>query len=318
MDLVVAWVVLGNIPVLGGAGFTVGASAPIFGLLGAIELYGLKACIVGVDIYNVEAEALGCAVEEPEGANAPCISYPMCSAPGDLPELSLDPGKDGRLPMILETASRLKGVFPGCDVRVPICGPFSLAGHLLGIERLLYEALGNESKIGGTLLCLADVLIRYVRAACDRRLGVTLFESTAAPPLLSPGLFQSLVAPALRRIFEAYAERTGENPALVMGGNTFPIAGSFLDLAPSFMVCPIETDQRAFMLKVKDAPGIRTRVAMDPAVFTVLTPENALADAARAAALARLAGDAPIGLLLPYAANPAIVMAVGDFCKSRG
>jgi len=38
----VAWVVLGNIPVLGGAGFTVGASAPIFGLLGAIVLYGQR------------------------------------------------------------------------------------------------------------------------------------------------------------------------------------------------------------------------------------------------------------------------------------
>ncbi len=38
----VAWVVLGNIPVLGGAGFTVGASAPVFGLLGAIVLYGQR------------------------------------------------------------------------------------------------------------------------------------------------------------------------------------------------------------------------------------------------------------------------------------
>jgi len=38
----VAWVVLGNLPVLGGAGFTVGASAPIFGLLGAIVLYGQR------------------------------------------------------------------------------------------------------------------------------------------------------------------------------------------------------------------------------------------------------------------------------------
>jgi len=37
-----AWLFLGNIPILGGAGFTVGASAPIFGLLGAIVLYGQR------------------------------------------------------------------------------------------------------------------------------------------------------------------------------------------------------------------------------------------------------------------------------------
>jgi membrane associated rhomboid family serine protease len=36
----VAWLVLGGIPILGGAGFTVGASAPIFGLLGALVYYG--------------------------------------------------------------------------------------------------------------------------------------------------------------------------------------------------------------------------------------------------------------------------------------
>lgn len=37
-----AWLRLGGIPVLGGAGFTVGASAPVFGLLGALVLYGQR------------------------------------------------------------------------------------------------------------------------------------------------------------------------------------------------------------------------------------------------------------------------------------
>jgi rhomboid protease GluP len=35
-----AWLVIGNIPILGGAGFTVGASAAVFGLLGAVVYYG--------------------------------------------------------------------------------------------------------------------------------------------------------------------------------------------------------------------------------------------------------------------------------------
>jgi rhomboid protease GluP len=38
----VAWLFFGGIPILGGAGFTVGASAAIFGLLGAIVLFGQR------------------------------------------------------------------------------------------------------------------------------------------------------------------------------------------------------------------------------------------------------------------------------------
>lgn len=37
-----AWLLFGGIPILGGAGFTVGASAPIFGLLGALVHYGQR------------------------------------------------------------------------------------------------------------------------------------------------------------------------------------------------------------------------------------------------------------------------------------
>jgi len=38
----VAWLFFGGIPIIGGVGFTVGASAPVFGLLGAVVLYGQR------------------------------------------------------------------------------------------------------------------------------------------------------------------------------------------------------------------------------------------------------------------------------------
>jgi rhomboid protease GluP len=38
----IAWLFLGGLPIIGGAGFTVGASAPVFGLLGAVVLYGQR------------------------------------------------------------------------------------------------------------------------------------------------------------------------------------------------------------------------------------------------------------------------------------
>ena len=38
----VAWLLFGGVPILGGAGFTIGASAPVFGLLGAVVWYGQR------------------------------------------------------------------------------------------------------------------------------------------------------------------------------------------------------------------------------------------------------------------------------------
>ena len=52
-----AWLVFGGIPILGGAGFTVGASAPIFGLLGALVYYGRRS-----GSGMVRREALGYAL----------------------------------------------------------------------------------------------------------------------------------------------------------------------------------------------------------------------------------------------------------------
>ncbi len=52
-----AWLLFGGIPILGGAGFTVGASAPIFGLLGALVYYGNRS---GSSL--IRREALGYAL----------------------------------------------------------------------------------------------------------------------------------------------------------------------------------------------------------------------------------------------------------------
>ncbi len=52
-----AWLLFGGIPLLGGAGFTVGASASIFGLLGALVYYGNRS---GSSL--IRREALGYAL----------------------------------------------------------------------------------------------------------------------------------------------------------------------------------------------------------------------------------------------------------------
>lgn len=283
-------------------------------LAGVIQKYKLDLCLVGMDIYNVEAEALGCTLEKPEGNNLPAISRPLCSEISEIKKLIFDPEKDGRLPMIIRTAARLKEHFPDCDVRVPICGPYSLAAHLLGIENLLVKSLTKEDLLKEGLRHLAENLIRYVHAIYSRNLHVTVFESTATPPLLSPSLFEQVAAPALRHIFDDSLLSIGKTPALVIGGNTLPIIDCILALRPSYIICPVETDQKKFMQKIDKAKNMRVRVNMSPSVFMTDAPESALAEASRALRMAYQARvSASVGLLLPFAASECIVTAVSEF-----
>ncbi len=282
----------------------------------AIQKYGLKMCVAGMDIYNAEAEALGCVVEEPEGNNSPAIFRPLYASVNEIQNLTFDPENDGRLPMIMETATRLKEQFPDCDVRVPVCGPFSLAGHLLGMENLLFEAVSNMEVVREKLLYLAAILIRYIRAIYNRKLRAAVFESTASPPLLSPPLFQALAAPALRRVFDESFSLIGKSPALIIGGNTLPVIDFILALKPSYIICPVETNQEEFVNRIRNTKNMRVRINMIPPVFMDDISSRALTEAKRVLAMTSGLENAAIGLLLPYAATPHVVNAVSEFVIS--
>ena len=104
----------------------------------AYRLYAHSPIVVGVDIYNLEAEACGAPVRDPGGNGLPAVADHPCA---DLAAMAAlphpDPRTDGRLPMVLDVGCRLAAEFPEADVRIPVSGPFSIAASLLGLDGLL-------------------------------------------------------------------------------------------------------------------------------------------------------------------------------------
>ncbi|OGO29699.1 MAG: hypothetical protein A2Z16_08460 [Chloroflexi bacterium RBG_16_54_18] len=285
----------------------------------AIERYHLSHIVLGIDIYNLEAETLGCVVAEPDGNGSPLISQPICSSHVEIQKLRLDFDRHSRFPWLLETAQRLQQNLPGTAVKIPIIGPFTLAGHLLGLNDLLCDCLLRPAETRATLDYLASLLLVFIRRAAECNLEVTVFESSASPPMLSPGLFRSVLKPVLQYLFDETELVLGRRPALIMGGNTLPILQQIVELRPSYMICPIETDQPAFVSRIVELTGeIHLRVNMRPEVFTQDSAQDALQDARRALQLATLCASSSIGTILPFASKPATVDAVADFTASRG
>jgi len=284
----------------------------------AIERYHLSHAVLGIDIYNLEAETLGCRVAEPDGNASPLISGPICASHAEIQQLKLEFDSASRFPWLLETAQHLQQNHPACAVKIPITGPFTLAGHLLGLNDLLCDCLLRPGETRDTLDHLASLLMEFIRRASERNLEVTIFESSASPPMLSPGLFRNVLKPVLQPLFDEAELIQGRRPALIMGGNTLPVLQQIVELHPSYMICPIETDQPKFVSRLVELSGeIHLRVNMRPEVFTHDSAQEALQEASRTRQLAALCKISSIGTILPFESIPAVVDAVSEFTASR-
>jgi uroporphyrinogen decarboxylase len=243
---------------------------------------------VGIDIYNLEAEAYGARVERPCGNSVPAIRRPLLESLDDGARLPpFDPERDGRIAMFLAAGRRLKRELPEADVRIPVAGPFSIAFNLRGITRLCEDVVLEPDAVARLLLRLAENQAPLCRAVAAAGLDVAFFESAAAPPILSPAQFHAIELPALRRALEIAGECVGHAVPCIMGGNTYPIVDDLLSTGTSYLVSNVETDQAAFVERVaRTHPHVRVRVNMDPVIVAAPARDRILKEVDRVLAIA--------------------------------
>ncbi len=158
----------------------------------------------------VEAEAIGCRLRYNED-RYPYIVKPFLDDLDSLKELTLpDPEKDGRMPVVVEAARRLRDYAGnGCLIAACVVGPLTLASHLLGLERFLYKLVEEPERIIILLDYSEKVMIRYGEALL--RAGahcIIVFDPIASPDVIPSSYFLNLESPKLKRAF-SYFSRYG-------------------------------------------------------------------------------------------------------------
>jgi uroporphyrinogen decarboxylase len=263
---------------------------------GAYLEYRHQPIAVGIDIYNLEAEAYGAKVEPVEGDAIPAIHHSLLTSLEDgLALTPFNPERDGRIAMVLVVGRRLKQEFPEADVRIPVAGPFSIAFNLRGINALCEDVADRPADTAKLLWRLAENQAVLCQAVAAAGLDVAFFESAAAPPMLSPRQFREGELPALRRIMALAAESVGHPVPCIMGGNTYPILDDLLSTGTSYLVCNVETNQPAFVESVaRTHPHVRVRVNMNPGIVACNDAERICREIDRVLAFA---GDRPNCLL---------------------
>ena len=281
----------------------------------AYEQYHHSPIVVGVDIYNLEAEAYGGTVVEPGGDGIPAIVEPVVASVAEGRALPpFDPLSDGRIPMVLAAARRLAAELPEADVRVPVSGPFSIAVSLRGITGLLEDVALEPAATAAWLVQLAENQAALCQAIIDAGVDVAFFESAAAPPLLSPALFRAVELPALRRAMTIAADVAGHPVPCVIGGDTDPILDALLSTGTGYVICPAETDQAAFVARSASRPDVTVRINLEPHVVAHGTPDAILAEVDRIVALAATRPNCLLGTgALPYETPPGNVRLIRDY-----
>jgi len=271
--------------------------------------------VVGIDIYNLEAEAYGGRVVEPGGSGIPAIPHPLFGSIKEARALRpFEPRRDGRIPMALGVGRRLARELPGTDVRIPVSGPFSIAVSLRGITGLLEDVALEPEAVREWLSQLAENQAAFCEAIVEAGLDAAFFESAAAPPLLSPRQFHEVELPALCRAMALAAGVLGHPVPCVIGGDTEPILDDILSTGTGYVICPAETDQAAFVARSAKAPGVKVRINLDPHTVAHGDRATILREVDRILGLAAARPNCLLGTgALPYETPPENVKLIRDY-----
>jgi len=165
------------------------------------ELTGIENIRVPFD-FVVEPEALGCEIRwGTDPPSVPAVRTHPFEKPEDLkmPENLLE---TGRIPVVLEAIRIVrKEVGDFLPISSLALGPFTLAGELAGIEKLLIWTVRKPDCVEEFVAFATDVILEYAKAQYQAGSDIVqVSDPTASSDLISPASFKQFVKPALTKI----------------------------------------------------------------------------------------------------------------------
>ena len=216
------------------------------------ELYGFECAVAPFDL-GIEAEVLGAEMNFYTHKSKEDIVYPTVKkkAINDPEEVDVPENLEekGRVPVVLEAIEIMKEkVGDEVPVATYILGPYTLAGQIMDLEKLLKMSFKKPDKIGELLATLAGLLIELGRIYRDGGADyITVREMGAPTDVLSPRMFRSLIQPPLKDIFSDLPEPT----VLHICGDTNPIVELMWECGPT----AISVEQKNDVAKTREKLG---------------------------------------------------------------
>ncbi|MBI5767859.1 MAG: hypothetical protein HZA93_08680 [Verrucomicrobia bacterium] len=289
-------------------------------MLAEFEAIGADALVVGVDVYNLEAEAAGCTVSFYEGDDT---SIPGIK-PGDHvihvgDDLAAapvpNPLKDGRMPVNLAAARLVRRELGGDYwIRGAISGPFSLAISLVGAEAVFLACIDQPDWVRSLLAYTGRIITEFAKGYIDAGVELIVFDSQASPELLSPAMYEEFVLPITKEVAAWAAAQGVRDLPLIIGGNTTPIAEMLVQTGCNNLLCDFKGDFDEWSA-IATGAGKALRRNLAPRLLETGTPDEIHATAREYATRAQgLPGFIMGTAVIPFGTPTENVLAVKRAC----
>ena len=150
---------------------------------------------------QVEAEALGCAIQYSQD-NPPAVTSHPLSEGKTLEDLHIPADDEGRYPMFMDATRRLTEEL-GDEIALYglITGPFTLALHLMGAN-LFYAMIDKADEVHKVMEFCRDVCIKTAKNYIDAGVAVVAVVDPMTSQI-SPNDFATFVTEPVRAVFDA-------------------------------------------------------------------------------------------------------------------
>ncbi|MHC1592901.1 MAG: MtaA/CmuA family methyltransferase [Methermicoccaceae archaeon] len=161
------------------------------------EVVGLETARVPFCL-TVEAEALGVPIKWGVEDRQPSVDDSPFT---DASEIKYDNILEkGRIPVVIEAVKQLKeDVGDNLPIVAGVTGPVTLAGHLMGVEKVIRESLTDPDSAATFVNVATEVLKIYSGALIDAGADVIVpLDPVASPDTIVPEAFETIALPYLQ------------------------------------------------------------------------------------------------------------------------
>ncbi len=292
----------------------------IEGQIAANERYGIEGSWVGPGLGGI-AEALGSKLTFPDH-NTPYVSEFAIKNDEDLYKLGISNIKEaGRFLIILETTEKLVNTFgKEIPISLEVPGPFTSAGNLIGIEKLMRYAIKNPEYVHKVLRLVTDTTIEFIKEGAKIDAGIGIADPSASGNLVSKSIFEQFAMPYLKEVVDTIKGLGKDDPYLHICGNTRNIWSLMADTGAGSLSLDDEIDLEEAKKLVGERVALIGNVKPTETMY-LGTPEDVERDAK---GCLRKAYDNPKGYVLslgcgfPIDTPPENIIALRDTARKYG